>query len=75
MTLSCEIQSPNAGFELAIHESRFADQLYLFADHFKYFFVKFVDQRFPSVRIFVFGETTKFLFALQVCHISAYLKL
>ena len=28
-----------------------------------------------SVRIFIFRETTKFLFTLQTCHISAYLKL
>ena len=26
-----------AGFELAIRESRFADRIYFFADHFKHF--------------------------------------
>ena len=36
------------------------------------FFVKFANQNFPSVKIFVFGETTKFLFTLQARHISAY---
>ena len=34
-------------------------------DHLKYFFVKFVNQNFQSVRITVFRETTKFLFTLE----------
>ena len=40
-----------------VSESRFADRLCLFVDHFKQFFVKFANQNFPSVRIFVFRET------------------
>ena len=36
-------------FESAICESRFADRLYLFADHYKQFFMKFASQNFPSV--------------------------
>ena len=48
-----------------ICESRFVDWLCLFVDHFKTFFVKFVNQNFPSVRIFVFRETTKFPFRFQ----------
>ena len=39
------------------------------------FFVKFTNQHFPSVRIFVMRETTEFLFTLQARHISGYLKL
>ena len=39
------------------------DQLCLLTDHM--IFVKFVNQNFPSVRIFVFRETIKFLFILQ----------
>ena len=62
-------------FKLAIRESQFADRIYLFADRFKHFFVKFTNQHFPSARIFVMRETTKFLFTLQACHISWYLKL
>ena len=53
------------GFELAIHESRFADQVCLFMDHFKHFFVKFASQNFHSAKIFAFRETTKFLFTFQ----------
>ena len=64
-----------SGFKLAIRELRFADQPYHFADHFKLFFVKYANQNFPSVGIFVFRETTKFLYTLQACHTSAYLKL
>ena len=45
------------------------------ADHFKQFFVEFMNQNFTSVRIFVFQETTKFLFSLTVCHIPAQMKL
>ena len=37
-----------------------------FADHFKQFFVKLVNQNFHSVRIFAFRETSKFLFTLLV---------
>ena len=36
----------------------------LFADHFKQVSVKFPNQNFPSVRIFVFRKTAKFLFIL-----------
>ena len=43
----------------------FADRFCLFANHFKQFFVKFANQNFPSARIFVSSETTKFLFTLQ----------
>ena len=47
------------GFKLLV------DQLCLFVDHCNQFLVKFADQNFPSVRIFVFRETTKFFFTLQ----------
>ena len=46
-------------------ELRFADRLCLFPDHCKQSFVKFANQNFSSVCIFVFQETTKFLFTLQ----------
>ena len=36
---------------------------------------KFVNQNFPSIAIFVFRETMKFLFTLQVSHVPAQLKL
>ena len=62
-------------FRVRISDSRFADQLCLFANHLKQFFVKFANQNFPSVRISAFRETTKFLFAPQACHIFTYLKL
>ena len=41
------------------------DQLCLFTDHFKQFSVKFVSQNFPSFKIFVYRESTKFLVTLQ----------
>ena len=53
------------GFELAIVESRFADEPCCFVGHFKQFFVKIANQKFTSFGIFVFRETTKFLFTLQ----------
>ena len=43
----------------------FADRFCLFADHLKQFFVKSANQDFPSVRLFVSIETTRFLFTLQ----------
>ena len=39
-------------------------QLCLFTDNYKQFPVKFKNQNFPSVKIFVFEETKKFLFTL-----------
>ena len=48
-----------------IYELQFVDQLCLSVDHFKKCFVKFANQNFPSVRIFVFQEKMKFLFTLQ----------
>ena len=48
-----------------IHRSQFTNQLCVSTDHFKQFFVKFANKNFPSVRIFVFRETTEFLFTLQ----------
>ena len=53
------------GFQLATHESWFADLLCLFMDQFEQFSVKFLSQTISSVRNFVFRETTKFLFILQ----------
>ena len=44
---------------------QFADRRCLFADRFKQFFAKLTNQYFPSVRICVFRETTKFLFTHQ----------
>ena len=41
-----------------ISDSRFTEQFCLLVDHLKQFFVKFANQNFPSVRIFVFGENT-----------------
>ena len=41
------------------------DQLCLSTDHFKQFSVEFVSQNFPSFRIFVYRETTKFVVSLQ----------
>ena len=41
-----------------------------FVDHFKYFFVKFTNQNFPSNGIFVFRETTKLLFTLQARQVT-----
>ena len=70
-----QVTGTNGGFELANLKSRFMDRLYFFADHFKPIFVKFANQNFRSVRIFVFRETTKFQFTLQACQISVYLKL
>ena len=70
-----EFHPHKSGFGLAICKSQFLDQLCLFADPFKQFVVKFTNQNVPSVRIFVLGENTNFLFKLQACHISAYLKL
>ena len=40
-----------SGFELAICESRFVNQLCLFADHFKQCFMKVANQNFPSLKI------------------------
>ena len=63
MNLSCFFNSSFAvpkhvtlytGFELAVRESRFADWIFLFTDHFKQFF----------------RETTKFLFTLQAWQIT-----
>ena len=51
--------------ELVIHRSWFSNQLCLFADNLKHFFVKISDQNFHSVRTFVFSKTTKFLFTRQ----------
>ena len=53
-----------AEFELVIWKSQFTDPRFLFATHFKQFFVKFVNQNFPSVIIFSFRETKKSLFTL-----------
>ena len=55
-----------AGFKLAICQLRFENQLCLFPDNCKQFVVKFANQNFPFVRIFVFRETAKFLFTLQM---------
>ena len=55
-----------ARFKLAIRKSQFVDRLCLLPDYFKEFFVKFANQNFPSVKIFVFRETTKFLFTFKV---------
>ena len=33
--------------------------------HFKYFFVTFTNQNFPSIKIFAFRESTKFLLTCQ----------
>ena len=54
-------------FELAIYESQFGNQLYLFADHFKHFFRAIVNENLCSVR--------KFLFKFPSRHISVYLKI
>ena len=53
-----------AEFELVIWKSQFTDPRFLFAPQFKQFFVKFVNQNFPSVIIFSFRETKKSLFTL-----------
>ena len=55
---------------VVVRRLRFADRLCLFADHFKQFFVKFAKQNFPSIRIFLFRETTKFVFTLQTQQFS-----
>ena len=68
----CKIDSR---FELMIRELQFVDRLCLVTYYFKQFFVKIANQNFPSVRIFFFRETMKFLFTLPACHLSAYLKL
>ena len=60
--------SDHTGLELAIRESRVVYRL--LTDHFKQFFVKFADQNFLSVRIFVLKETKKFLFTLQALHFA-----
>ena len=75
LLVSSLLKKNKTGFELAIRESWFVDQLCLFVYHFKQFFVKFVNQNFPLVRIFDFWENMKSLFKLQTHHIPAYLKL
>ena len=58
-----------AGFELAIHKSRFANQICFLCGSLQAVFVKFTNQNFLSVGIFVFREITKFLFTLQAWQI------
>ena len=70
-----KIEKLNTGFELAIFESHFTYRLCLFANHFKQVFVKFANKNFPLVKIFICKETSKFLFTLQICQVSGYLKL
>ena len=56
----------NTRLKVVICEMQFADRLCFFSsDLFKHFFVKFANQKIPSFRIFVFKETTRFLFILQ----------
>ena len=51
-------------FCLKCFQTIFEDQF--FVGQFTKFFMKFENQNFPSVRIFVFRKTTKFPFTLQI---------
>ena len=75
MTKNCPVlfsDYSKSGFELAISKSWFADWICLFGDHFKQFLWN-LQINSPSVGIFAFRETTKFLFTLQAPQIAYYL--
>ena len=55
-SLSCQMHTTTAGFELTNREPRFADGHRFFVDYFVQFFVTFANRNFLSVRIFVLGK-------------------
>ena len=59
-SLSYQMHTTTAGFELTKREPGFADGRRLFVNYFKQFFVTFTNRNFPSVRIFVLGKPRSF---------------
>ena len=67
MLLSLGTKCKIVGFELAIYKLWFTDRLCFFVDHFKEFFVKFVNQNFPwffSFKIWVVNKNCLLLFLI-----------
>ena len=65
-SLSCQMHTTTAGFELTNREPRFADGHRFFVDYFVQFFVTFASRNFLSVRIFVLGKPRRFCLYYQL---------